>query len=224
MIITIDGPAGAGKSTVAQLLAARLDGMVLDTGAIYRCLALQARQRGVSPADIDGLVEMASHLDVRFETISGQVEPVVLLDGQPVGDAIRTPEVSQDASVLSAHAPVRAVLLDLQRRLGHSADVVVAEGRDMGTVVFRNAGAKFFLVADPVERARRRFDELTARGRSVTIEDVLAEQQERDNRDSQRAVAPLQPAPDAVMVDSTALTPDQVVERMFEQVQRTMED
>jgi len=223
MIITIDGPAGAGKSTVAQLLAARVDGMVLDTGAIYRCLALRARRQGVLPSDVDGLVAVASNLDVRFETVPGRVQPVVMLGGRPVGDAIRTPEVSQDASILSAHAAVRQVLLDLQRRLGHSADVVVAEGRDMGTVVFPDAGAKFFLVADPTERARRRFEELTERGVSVTMEDVITGQQERDQRDSQRAVAPLQPASDAIMVDSTALTPEQVVDHLLEHVQKTLE-
>src|SRR5439155_20543990 len=158
------GPAGAGKSTAAKKLAARLGYAFLDTGAIYRSLALVARQRGLDWADADALAGLARGLDIAFVP-KGELNAVVV-GGQDVSLDIRTPEMSDGASRVSAHGPVRAALLGLQRRLAASGGIV-AEGRDMGTVVFPQAGAKFFLTASPEERARRRAEELIAAGRAV---------------------------------------------------------
>lgn len=205
----MDGPAGAGKSTVAKLLAARLGYQVLDTGAIYRSVALLGRRRGVAWDDGEALAELARDLDIRFEMRDGHNR--VFLGDEDVSDAIRTPEMSEGASQVSALPPVRAALLGLQRRLG-SAGGVIAEGRDIGTVVFPEARAKFFLTASDTVRARRRFDELPSGGPDLaaTLEDI----RRRDERDAGRAVAPLAQAPDAVLVDSSSLSIDQVVDQM----------
>jgi cytidylate kinase len=211
VIITIDGPAGAGKSTVAKRLAQRLGYRMLDTGAIYRAVALAAQRTGVAWDDGPALARVADGLaiDFRFE---GDVNHVVV-DGDDVTSAIRTPEISQGASQVSAHPEVRAALLDLQRRLGAGGGVVV-EGRDTGTVVFPGARAKFFLTASVEERARRRADELRAAGRDVDIATLVREQTERDQRDAGRAVAPMVPASDAIHVDSSGMTLDEVISKI----------
>jgi CMP/dCMP kinase len=211
VVVTIDGPAGAGKSTVAKQLARTLGYRLLDTGAIYRSVALVAVRRGVAWTAADQLAELARDLDIRFDFV-GDVNHV-FLSGEDVSAAIRTPEISQGASQVSAHPPVRAALLDLQRRLGAGGGVVV-EGRDTGTVVFPNAQAKFFLIATPEERARRRVAELAERGTVVDFGTTLAEISERDARDAGRDVAPMKPAPDAVLIDSSAMTIDAVVDAM----------
>lgn len=211
IVVAIDGPAGAGKSTVTRQLAARLGYQLLDTGALYRAVALLGRRRGVDWSDGAGLAAVAADLDVRFQ-LDGERNRMWVSD-EEVTDAIRTPEISDGASRVSALPPVRAALLDLQRRLGARGGVV-AEGRDVGTVVFPTAAAKFFLTASPEERARRRCEELRAKGMKVDYDATLEEIRIRDERDSNRAVAPLVQAPDAIRVDSTGISVDEVVDRM----------
>lgn len=216
LVVAIDGPAGAGKSTAARRLAARLGYAFLDTGAIYRAVALVARRRGIDWGDAPALAALAERLDLVFVP-QGEVNRV-MVDGQDVTAEIRAPEISEGASRVSAHPPVRAALLDLQRRLAAGGGVV-AEGRDVGTVVFPQAEAKFFLTASPSERAGRRARELAAAGRPVDAARVLEEMRIRDERDSTRAVAPLRKADDAIEIDSDRLAPDEVVERMVEVIQ-----
>jgi cytidylate kinase len=217
LLIVIDGPAGAGKSTVARRLAEHYGLPMLDTGAIYRTLALLARERAVAWSDEAGLVRLADELSTAPEYLSGSGFPLrfvavpgaaqrVEFASRDVTEAIRTPEISEGASQVSAHPGVRRALLGIQRRLGLSG--CVAEGRDLGTVVFPDATFKFFLTADDRVRAARRQQELP---RDLPLEQVLRDLQSRDERDQSRAAAPLIQAPDAVLVDSTGLDIDGVV-------------
>lgn len=210
--VAIDGPAGAGKSTAARLLAGRLGYDLLDTGAIYRTLALLASGQGVSWESGAGVAALATGLDIRFRLL-GDVNHVFVGDRDVTAD-IRTPPISDGASRVSALPEVRAALLELQRRLGAQGGVV-AEGRDVGTVVFPRAGAKFFLTATAEERARRRTAELRAAGHAADEQAVLAEIQARDRRDTERAVAPLRKADDAIEIDTSRLGPAEVVAQMF---------
>lgn len=214
-VVAIDGPAGAGKSTVAKGLAGRLGYTFLDTGALYRTVALTAKQRQIPWTDGPRLGELARSLTILFAKDGDLIR--VHADGRDVTDGIRTPEISEGASRVSALPEVRAGLLDLQRRVATTANVV-AEGRDVGTVVFPSARAKFFLIANPETRAMRRTLELQAKGQSAVLADVLAEMRARDERDSGRAVAPLRRADDAVEIDTSALTPDEVIDKMAEVV------
>ena len=210
-VVAVDGPAGAGKSSVAQRLAQRLGGTLLDTGAIYRTLALVARERAVDWSDGGALGDLAQRLDLRFD--SSVVPQRVLLGDRDVTEAIRTPDISHGASQVSRHGQVRAALLGLQRSLG-AQGLVVAEGRDMGTAVFPEALVKFFLTADPEVRARRRWRELLERGTEVAFEEVLRDQLARDARDTGRTESPLRQAQDAVVVESTDKTMEQVLDHL----------
>jgi CMP/dCMP kinase len=216
VVVTIDGPAGAGKSSVAKQLARRLGYRLLDTGAIYRAVALTAARAGTPWTDGAACAVIARDLDISYDFVGDKNH--VFLAGEDVSAAIRTPEISQGASQVSAHAEVRAALLELQRRLGAGGGVVV-EGRDTGTVVFPAAQAKFFLTANDEERARRRVAELAAAGTTVDFAVTLAEIRERDQRDSSRDVAPMVPAGDAVIVDSSTQTLAEVVESLARQVE-----
>ena len=213
MIVTIDGPAAAGKSTAARALARRLGFEFLDTGATYRAVTLAVLRAGCDPADQEALARLLARLDLRL--CGGRV----LLGGEDVTAAIRTPEVTAASAAVADNPAVRRHLVQLQRQLAAGRDIVT-EGRDQGTLVFPDAACKFFLVADPVERARRRHREMAARGLSLGLDEVLAAQEARDRRDAARDIAPMVPAPDAVVLDSTALTAEQVVERMEEEVRR----
>lgn len=221
ILVTIDGPAGAGKSTVAKLLARRLGYGLLDTGAIYRSVALTAQRRGVAWSDAEGCASIARDLDISYRFVDDKNH--VFLGREDVSAAIRTPEVSQGASQVSAHPPVRAALLGLQRRIGQGGGLVV-EGRDTGTVVFPDAEAKFFLTATPQERARRRVAELLATGATVDFDQTLREIEERDQRDASRDVAPMKPADDAVLVDSSGQPIEQVVESLARVVEARAAD
>lgn len=218
-VIAVDGPAGAGKSTVAQRLAERLGGVRLDTGAIYRSVALAASEQSISWEDGPALGRLASNLDLRFQPDAcGQR---VLLGDRDVTTEIRSPEVSRGASKVSQHGPVRAALLSLQRTLG-AEGLVVVEGRDIGTAVFPHAPVKFFLTATAEVRARRRWEELRERGTDLAFEEVLADQRHRDQEDTQRAESPLRQADDALVVDSTGLDIDQVVDHMARAVHEVL--
>lgn len=204
MIIAIDGPAGAGKSTITRLLARRLGFVRIDTGALYRAVALAATRRGLDGASPEALGALVRGLDLRL------TEDHVFLEGEDVSQAIRTPEVSLAASRVAAVPEVRAGLLELQRRLGRATDSVM-DGRDIGTVVFPDADVKIFLTASAAERARRRHAELAERGTPAAYDDVLREIEQRDHQDMNRDVAPLRQAEDAVIVDATDLTIDGAV-------------
>ncbi|MBX7097775.1 MAG: (d)CMP kinase [Myxococcaceae bacterium] len=210
LIVAIDGPAGAGKSSVSKLLARRLGFSLVDTGAIYRCVALAARRRNLALDDDAALGSLLATLTITFR-VEGEHNHV-FLDGVDVSQDIRSPENSLAASQVSSRKVVRDGLLDLQRRLALQAGQgAILEGRDIGTVVFPDADVKFFLFADPGVRARRRYEELFEKGKEQPFANVLNEQQKRDKEDSEREVAPLKPAPDALRVDSSALPLSDVV-------------
>jgi cytidylate kinase len=211
--VAIDGPAGAGKSTVAKAVASTLGYRLVDTGAIYRAVALLALRRGVALDDDAGLAPVVASLVIDFAFEHGVNR--VHVHGEDVTDSIRSAEVSRGASMVSARPVVRAGLLELQRRLAGEGGAVL-EGRDIGTVVCPEAAVKFFLDASLAERARRRQRELAEAGRDSDYAAVLADITARDERDSKRDVAPLKPAADAVLLDSTALPVDEVVRRIVE--------
>lgn len=209
LVVAIDGPAGAGKSSVARGVAQRCRLAFVDTGAIYRALALFASHRGVSVDDEGSLAELAHALPLTFENRDGRNTPI--LDGEDVSEAIRAPHVSSAASKVSRHPAVREALLDVQRALGHQGRGSVLEGRDIGTVVFPDAAVKIFLTASAEERARRRALELHERGQGLPYAVILDEIKTRDRRDMEREVAPLVQASDAILVDSTRLTEVEVI-------------
>jgi cytidylate kinase len=211
IIVAIDGPSGAGKSTVTRALADRLGYINIDTGAMFRVVALMARREGLDPDDEAALGRLCTGLTIEFDRTGGCCR--VLANGEDVSSAIRTPEISLLTSVVSAKKIVRDYLLVLQRRMGERGGVVL-EGRDIGTVVFPGAEVKFFLTASVEERGRRRYEELRAKGVAVTLEQTIQEVEQRDRQDLQREHAPLRRADDAIDIDSTALTFDEVLARM----------
>lgn len=214
LLITIDGPAGAGKTTVSRLLAGRLGYRYIDTGALYRAVAVSARRRNIAPEDDSALSRMLEKLELNFlPDASGQR---LLADGEDITGLLRTPEVSMLASAVSARPAVRAFLLKIQRELGRQK-AAVFEGRDMGTVVFPEAEVKFFLSASESTRALRRFTEIQEKT-GVSLEEVERDLHRRDDQDSHRTLAPLKPAEDAIRIDSSDLSIAQVVELMLKHV------
>ena len=210
-IVAIDGPAGAGKSTVSKILARRLQFSLVDTGAIYRCVALLALRAGIALDDDAKLGDLLNRLTISFQVAGEEIR--VMLGSEDVSAAIRTPEVSMAASKVSSRPAVRKGLLALQRRLAlESERGAILEGRDIGTVVFPDADLKFFLEASPDARARRRYEELFQKGVDTSLGDVLSDQTKRDRDDSTRAVAPLRAAPDAIRMDSTQMPISEVVQ------------
>jgi CMP/dCMP kinase len=221
LIIAIDGPSGAGKSTLAKRLAKELQFIYLDTGAMYRALALKVLRQGVDLADDARLEELIAETEIDLQESHGKLE--VLLDGEDVAAQIRTPEVSQMASKVSALRVVRSRMLELQRMMGKRGSVV-AEGRDIGTVIFPEAEVKVFLDASVGERARRRHDELKAAGRVVDLDETRREIEERDKRDSERDVAPLRKADDALTIDSSSVNADEVAARVLARIQNELRE
>jgi CMP/dCMP kinase len=216
-VVTVDGPAGSGKSTVGRLLAQKLSYVYLDTGALYRAMALKVRNASLSPGNREKVAVLCRATTIALRECDGATR--ILLDGEDVTELIRTPEISMLASTISALPEVRGALLSVQRDSARDGGVV-AEGRDMGTVVFPGADVKFFLTASAGERSRRRWMELKDRGHEVSLDEVLRDVVQRDRQDSERELAPLRPADDGVLVDSTGKNIDEVVEEMLGAVRR----
>lgn len=215
-VITVDGPSGAGKGTLCMLLADKLGFHLLDSGAIYRVLALAAIHHGVDTESEDALVPLATHLDVQFIAEGDLVK--VILEGEDVSGELRKEETGMAASKVAALPRVREALLRRQRAFS-AAPGLVADGRDMGTVVFPEAEVKIFLDASAEERATRRLKQLQQKGLDVKFDDLLSEIQERDDRDRNRPVAPLRPAEDALVLDSTSMNIEQVVEKALHYIE-----
>jgi cytidylate kinase len=220
LVIAIDGPSGSGKSTLARLLADRLGYIYIDTGAMYRSLGWKARQEGVDPSDESALAELAARTNVAIH--QDNKDPRFFVDGVDVTGLIRTPEMGMMASAVSRSPAVRARLLTLQRKLGENGGVVM-DGRDIGTVVFPDADVKFYLIASPAERGKRRYLELRAKGMNVDLAQITGEIEARDRQDSGRKLAPLRQADDAQLIDSSDLTIDEVLERMLAAIGRRKE-
>jgi cytidylate kinase len=213
MIITIDGPAGAGKSSAAKALAKRLGFEFLDTGAMYRAVTLAVLRAGLDPRDAEAMAGLMAVLKLEMPPAK------VVLNGEDVTGLLRTAQITAASGVVADSAPVRRRLVELQRAIAAGRDMV-CEGRDQGTVVFPDAACKFFVIADAVERARRRQAEMQARGEMAPADEVLKAQQERDRRDHDRQLAPMVPAADAIVLDTTKLNLDEVVARMEQEVRR----
>jgi cytidylate kinase len=214
MVITIDGPAGAGKTSVSKRLAERMAYRYVDTGALYRGVGFEAKAAGIPADDDDALERLCSTLDLNLVLSENGLR--LVSGGKDISEAIRTPDMSMMASAVSARKPVRDYLLGLQRKLGREK-AVVFEGRDMGTVVFPEADVKLYLVASPEIRAYRRYLEMSATG-TVSLEDVKNDLMKRDENDSSRALAPLKPAVDAVVIDASSLDIDGVIEAMMSHI------
>jgi cytidylate kinase len=217
MIITVDGPSGAGKGTLCYALAEKLGFALLDSGAIYRVTALAALKRAVDLSDEFQLAELARNLNIEFLPVDGEVN--IMLDGMNVSSLIRTQEVAEAASKIAVFPQVRAALLQLQQDFAKN-EGLIADGRDMGTVVFPNAQVKLFLDASAEERAKRRYKQLQNKGINGNFAQILAEIQERDFRDRNREVAPLKPADDALLLDSTTLSIDEVIAQALSYIQQ----
>ncbi|MGV8056490.1 MAG: (d)CMP kinase [Smithellaceae bacterium] len=215
MIITIDGPAGAGKSTVSKMVAKKLGYIYLDTGSLYRALAYKALKDKIIVDDISALNDLCSNISIVLKNIDGQMK--VYVDGEDVGDKIRTEEIGLTASKISAFAIVRQRLLQLQREAGAHGGIVT-EGRDMGSVVFPNADYKFYLDADIEERIKRRHKELRGKGDLSEFQSIQKDMLSRDKQDSKREIAPLKPTSSSIIIDSTKLSILEVVEKIIQQI------
>lgn len=220
-VITIDGPAGAGKSTIARMLAARLGAVFLDTGAMYRALTAAAMDKGADLEDVDALLKVFETTRFQFEH-DGQVLRV-LVDGQDYTQRIRTPEVTEKVRYAASQPALRSRLVQMQQEFARQFSKVVTEGRDQGTVVFPDARWKFFLEADVLERARRRQKDLAAAGTYVSLEELKNQIESRDASDRNRSVGPLTAAPDAVVIDTTRLTVQEVVETILRVMGRSQD-
>lgn len=221
MIITIDGPAGTGKSTVARVVAEQLEFDFLDTGAMYRAVGLEALRRNANLDDPRELAFIAKHCRISFDF--SQQPPTVLLNGEPVGHLLRSSDATRAASYVAAVPAIRTHLVEQQQSIGREHQNLVTEGRDQGTVVFPDAELKFYLDASPQERARRRVKQLRERGEMVDYNEILSEIVTRDQRDSSRKVGPLAVPRDALVIDTTLMSQDQVIGRIVAMARKTQE-
>ncbi len=216
MIITIDGPAGSGKSTVARLLAEKLGFVYIDTGAMYRAVAYLALKKGVESKN--ELIKLLDDTDLNIDYSDGKFR--IFIDGEEITEKIRTEEVGKKASEIAKIPEVREKLVKMQRKIGLKVKNAVLEGRDTGTVVFPDADYKFFLTASPEERAKRRYLQLKERGINLTYEEILKSIIDRDKSDTQRSVSPLKPAEDAIIIDTTDMSVDEVVDFILKKIKR----
>jgi cytidylate kinase len=216
LVITIDGPAASGKSTAARLLAEKLGASFLDTGAMYRAVTLAATQAGVDMSDEDELLGVMEASEFQFSLKDDKM--VVCIDGIDVTEQIRQPQITANARHIASSPKAREKLVQMQRRFAAGREKIVTEGRDQGTVAFSDADIKFYLTADSIERARRRQAELRAKGGDESLEQIQKAIEERDKSDENRTVGPLRPAEDAIVVDTTDLTIEQVVEKLLDYV------
>ncbi len=221
IVIAIDGPSGSGKSTVGRLLARRLGYRYLDTGAMYRIAALMAKEHSVAIDDEEGLAGVCSGVEISFVQKGDEIK--TFCNGRDISEAIRAPEISALASQISAKKAVRNVLVEMQRKMGVGGGIV-AEGRDIGTVVFSGAELKFYLDASPEERGQRRFRELVEKGLRVSLEETIDDMRRRDRRDRKREVSPLRKAEDALVIDSTHMNVEEVVGNMLEKALRRISE
>ncbi|WP_254868302.1 (d)CMP kinase [Corynebacterium sp. Marseille-P4321] len=219
LVLAVDGPSGTGKSTMCRALAKRLDAKYVDTGAMYRVATLAVLRAGVDPADTQAVIEATADLPLTVSDDPDSTE--VLLGGEDVSGEIRGPEVTRNVSAVSAIPKVRVNLVELQRKLAREAGRAVVEGRDIGTVVLPDAPAKVFMTASPEVRAKRRYDQDVAAGREADFDAVLADVKRRDEADSSRATSPLRPADDAEVVDTSKMTPEEVLATLTAVVERS---
>ena len=213
MIIAIDGPAGSGKSTVAQLIASRLNFKYIETGSMYRAVAWKAQQAGIDPEDAERIAEVARTISIEFKP--GAERQKVMVDGEDLTPVLKTETIGRLAAIVAANKAVREVMVAQQQNMGRNGNVVM-DGRDIGTVVFPDADKKFFMVADQKERAQRRHEEIKAKSPEVTFEKIYEQLQQRDFEDENRAVSPLVPAEDSIRLDTTQMSIDDVVAYMIE--------
>ena len=214
LVVTIDGPAGSGKSTVARQLARRLGAAFLDTGAMYRAVTLAAMRAGIDLENEAAMLAVMRDSRFAFDAADGAMR--VRLDGEDVSDAIRRPDVTANAKHAARAPKVRAALVEMQRAFAAEHEQIVTEGRDQGTVAFSDARYKFYLTAEAAERARRRYAELQASGETQSVDEIQRAIEQRDRSDEQRSVGPMKPAADAIVVDTTELTIEGMVERLLE--------